>query len=335
MRKTGIQCTIGPSCGDAWTIAQMINAGARVFRFNLSHSTAEDAEDRYQAVLDARTMTGAEDVKIMFDLRGPEVRLLELPGGELEWKTGETIVLPEITYKNLINELEIGTLMLIDDGKVRLEVREIKDNDILCEVLQGGIVKSHKGINVPDIKMQMEYLRQDDMEDILWCINHEVDYIAGSFIRREDDVRVLRKFIDDNGGHRLKIIAKLENKEAIDNLEAIANIADSILVARGDLGVEVGFENVPALQKRLCRRCAALGKRLIVATQLLESMTNSPVPTRAEVSDIANAVYDGATDLLVTGETAAGKYPVEVIKELVKVVDTAEHDIARYGSDIL
>lgn len=335
MRKTGIQCSIGPACEDAWTIAQMINAGARVFRFNLSHSSAEGTVDRYQAVLDAAKMAGVDDVKIMFDLRGPEVRLLDLPDGSVEWKTGETITLPEVTYKNLINELEIGTLMLIDDGKVRLEVKEIKGNDIICEVLQGGIVKSHKGINVPDVKMQMEYLRQDDMDDIIWCINHDVDYIAGSFIRREDDVRVLREFINDNGGERLKIIAKLENKEAIDNLDAIAHVADLIMVARGDLGVEVGFENVPALQKRLCKRCRALGKKIIIATQLLESMNENLVPTRAEVSDIANAVYDGATDLLVTGETAAGKHPVEVIKQLVKIVDAAEHDVARYGTEYL
>ena len=335
MRKVGIQCTIGPSCADAWVIAQMINAGARVFRFNLSHATAADQEDKYQAVLDARKMTGQDDVKIMFDLRGPEVRLKDLPGDSLEWETGEIITLPEVTYDNLINEVKAGTLMLIDDGKIRLEVKEIKGRDIICEVLLGGIVKSRKGINVPDVKMQMPYLRADDMADIIWCAKHDVDYIAGSFIRRADDVRVLRDFINKNGGDKIEIIAKLENKEAVDNLEAIAGVADQIMVARGDLGVEVGYENVPALQKRLCRRCEALGKPIIIATQLLESMITSNVPTRAEVSDIANAVYDGATDLLVTGETAAGEHPVEVIQELVKIVDVAEHDLARYGNQLL
>ena len=335
MRKTGIQCSLGPSCEDAWTIAQMINAGARVFRFNLSHSTAEATTSKYEAVLEAKQIAGVDDVKIMYDLRGPEVRLLDLPGGGVDWETDEVIVLPEVTYPNLINEVKIGTLMLIDDGKVRLEVQEIKDNKIICKVLLGGHVKSRKGINVPDVKMQMEYLREDDMTDILWCIQHEVDYIAGSFIRRAEDVHELRKFINDNGGERLKLIAKLESKEAIDNLEAIAREADHIMVARGDLGVEVGFENVPSLQKRLCRRCRILGKRIIIATQLLESMMEAPVPTRAEVSDIANAVYDGATDLLVTGETAAGKHPVEVIQQLVKIVDAAEHDKARYGDTLL
>ena len=198
-----------------------------------------------------------------------------------------------------------------------------------------GIIKSRKGVNVPDVKLQMDYLGDDDREDILWCIENDVDYVAGSFIRRKADVQIIRDLLDANGGSHIGVIAKLENKESISNLEGIAEVADQILVARGDMGVEIGFERVPAVQKRIIRKCRELGKAVIVATQLIDSMTENLTPTRAEVSDIANAVYDGATDLLVTGETAAGKHPVEVVKEMAIVIRQAESDLDRYGEEIL
>ena len=190
-------------------------------------------------------------------------------------------------------------------------------------------------MNVPDVKLQMEYLGEDDIEDILWCIENDVDYIAGSFIRRVDDVRAIRKLLDENGGEQIGIIAKIENKEAVSNVEAIAKEADQVLVARGDMGVEIGFEKVPAVQKRIIRKCRELGKAVIIATQLIDSMTENLTPTRAEVSDIANAVFDGATDLLVTGETASGKHPVEVVKQMAKIIDQAVIDAQRYREEIL
>ena len=333
--KTEIQCSIGPACESPEILAEMLQAGMTVARVNLSHGTAESQAAKLEAFREACRIAGNPDAKIMFDICGPEVRITELPDGPLEWRTGETVVLPEVTYKDFSKEVAPGAELLIDDGKVRLEVVHIDGDDIVCEVKLGGVVESRKGVNTPDIKLHMEYLSERDKNDILWAIEHGVDYIAGSFIRRADDVRILRDFIKENGGGHIGVIAKLENKEAITNLEAIAAEADQVLVARGDMGVEIGFEKVPGVQKRLIRRCNDLGKPVIVATQLLDSMQHSPLPTRAEVSDVANAIYDGATALLVTGETTVGEYPVEVVKELVKIAEQAELDLARYGSEIL
>ena len=207
----------------------------------------------------------------------------------------------------------------------------MKGRDITCYVDRGGQIKSRKGVNVPDVKLQMDYLGEDDKEDILWCIENDVDYVACSFIRRRADVQTVRQLLDANGGEHIGIIAKLESKEGVSNLEAIADAADQVLVARGDLGVEIGFERVPAVQKRITRKCREMGKAVIIATQLIDSMTENLTPTRAEVSDIANAVFDGATDLLVTGETAAGKHPVEVVREMAKIIEQAEYDAEKYG----
>lgn len=334
-RKTEIQCSIGPSCETAEMIAEMIKTGMDVARINLSHGSAESQAEKLEAFRQACKQLGTDEPKIMYDICGPEVRIKELPDGPLEWSDGEIVVLPEVNYENFCDEVIPGTDLLIDDGKVRLEVVEIKGKDIVCKVLVGGTVQSRKGVNTPDIKLQMEYLNDRDKADIRWAVENGADYIAGSFIRRADDVRILRDYVRACGGENVGIIAKLENKESITNLEAIADEADQILVARGDMGVEIGFEKVPGVQKRLIRRCNELGKPVIVATQMLESMTHSPLPTRAEVSDVANAIYDGATSLLVTGETAAGDYPVEVVRELGVIIEQAELDLARYGKEIL
>lgn len=352
MRTVRIQCTIGPSCSSEKILADMIAAGMDGARVNLSHGSAESQKDKLVNFRRAAASQGTYEIPIMFDIRGPEVRIGEIEDSGRTLIEGETVtlhcgtdlgdedagysanILP-VNYSGLCREVVIGTEILIDDGRIRLFVEDINDRDIICTVETGGTVKSRKGVNVPDIKLHMDYLGDDDCEDILWCIANRVDYIAGSFIRRADDVRILREFLDDNGGKDIGIIAKIECKEAISNIEAIAGEADQILVARGDMGVEIGFEKVPAVQKRIIRRCREAGKAVIVATQLIESMTENPVPTRAEVSDIANAVYDGATDLLVTGETAAGKYPVEVVKEMAGIIQQAEQDIERYGEEIL
>ena len=362
MRDVKIQCTIGPSCNDPEILKEMIEAGMSVARVNLSHGSAASQEDKLINFRRAAKMSGAQDAAIMFDIRGPEIRVKEIPDDSIFVATGETLVLrcegveengntvePDpygnqfgsythsiirVNYENLCNEVETGTQILIDDGKISLTVESVKGRDITCYVDWGGQIKSRKGVNVPDVKLQLDYLGEDDIEDILWSIEHGVDYIACSFIRREADVLTVRQLLDANGGEHIGIIAKLENKEAVSNLEGIAAEADQILVARGDMGVEIGFERVPAVQKRIIRKCREMGKAVIIATQLIESMTESLTPTRAEVSDIANAVFDGATDLLVTGETAAGKYPVAVVREMAKIIQQAEYDAEKYG-DIL
>ena len=362
MRDVKIQCTIGPSCNDPEILKEMIEAGMAVARVNLSHGSAASQEDKLINFRRAAKMSGAQDAAIMFDIRGPEIRVKEIPDDSIFVATGETLVLrcedveengntvehdPDgnqfgsythsiirVNYENLCNEVETGTQVLIDDGKISLTVESVKGRDITCYVDRGGQIKSRKGVNVPDVKLQMDYLGEDDIEDILWCIDHGVDYIACSFIRRKADVLTVRHLLDANGGEHIGIIAKLENKEAVSNLEGIAAEADQILVARGDMGVEIGFERVPAVQKRIIRKCREMGKAVIIATQLIESMTESLTPTRAEVSDIANAVFDGATDLLVTGETAAGKYPVAVVREMAKIIQQAEYDAEKYG-DVL
>ena len=289
----------------------------------------------------------------MFDIRGPEIRIKEIPGDRIFAAEGETLVLRcedveehdenanefgsyatnviRVNYENLCDEVFTGTQILIDDGKVSLTVESVSGKDITCYVDRGGTIESRKGVNVPDVKLQMDYLGEDDKEDILWSIENGVDYIACSFIRRKTDVELVRNLMDANGGKNIGLIAKIENKEAISNIEAIADAADQILVARGDMGVEIGFEKVPAVQKRLIRNCRDRGKAVIIATQLIDSMTENKTPTRAEVSDIANAVFDGATDLLVTGETAKGKYPVQVVREMAKIIEQAELDAERYG----
>lgn len=365
MRAVGIQCTIGPSCNDPEILAAMMDASMVAARVNLSHGSAASQEDKLVNFRRAARMSGTEEASIMYDLRGPEIRVKEIPDGATFAGTGETLVLrcegpeetepvgpPEydpyatqwgsyvnqiirVNYEDLCEEVNVGTRILIDDGRISLTVESVRGKDIICYVDRGGQIASRKGVNIPDAKLQMDYLGESDREDILWCIENGADYIAGSFIRRADDVREIRKVLDENGGEHIGVIAKIECKEALSNLESIAEEADQILIARGDLGVEIGFEKVPAVQKRIIRKCREMGRAVIIATQLIESMTNSLTPTRAEVSDIANAVFDGATDLLVTGETAQGKYPVQVVLQMGKIIDQAILDAQKYGEEIL
>ena len=365
MREVGIQCTIGPSCNDPEILAEMMDAGMSGARINLSHGSASSQEEKLISFRRAARMSGTEEASIMYDLRGPEIRIKEIPGGVTFAGTGETLVLrcedeketdpvqpPEhdpygnewgsyvnqiirINYEDLCDEVKVGTQILIDDGRISLTVESVRGQDIVCYVDRGGRIASRKGVNVPDVKLQMDYLGEDDKEDILWCIANGVDYIACSFIRRKADVELVRNLLDANGGQNVGLIAKIESKEAISNIEAIAEAADQVLVARGDMGVEIGFEKVPAVQKRIIHRCRERGKAVIIATQLIDSMTENKTPTRAEVSDIANAVFDGATDLMVTGETAKGRYPVQVVREMAKIIEQAERDAEKYGQEIL
>ena len=375
MREVGIQCTIGPSCSDPQILAAMMDAGMVGARINLSHGSAASQEEKLASFRRAARMSGTEEASIMYDLRGPEIRVKEIPGGAIFAGTGETLVLrcegaeerdadgnplaegseilpPEhdpygnefgsyvnqiirVGYEELCREVKVGTQILIDDGRISLTVESVRGQDIVCYVDRGGRIASRKGVNVPDVKLQMDYLHESDVADILWCIEQGVDYIAGSFIRRAEDVRAIRAILEENGGSQIGVIAKIESKEAIGNFDEILKEADQILIARGDMGVEIGFEKVPAMQKRIIRKCREMGKAVIIATQLIESMTESLTPTRAEVSDIANAVFDGATDLLVTGETATGRYPVQVVQQMARIIDQAILDAQKYGDEIL
>ena len=234
-----------------------------------------------------------------------------------------------ITYKMLPAELKQGDTVLIDDGKIRLTVKETTVEDIVCTVENSGPVSNHKGINVPNVRLSMDYLSPTDQSDLLFGIEKDVDYVAASFVRKADDVRDLRRFLDQNGGQRIKIISKIENLEGIENFEEILSLSDGIMVARGDMGVEVEFERLPGIQKRFIKRCQQSGKIVITATQMLESMIGSPVPTRAEITDVANAVFDGTSAVMLSGESAMGKYPVEAVKAMARIARQAEHDDPR------
>ena len=340
MRKTKIVCTLGPASSEDDIMRQMLLAGLDVARVNFSHGDHESHGamiDRFRRVRDDLGKAAA----VMLDTKGPEIRTGNFKEGKIMLEAGQTFTLTvrevdgdssccSITYKMLPAELKQGDTVLIDDGKIRLTVKETTAEDIVCTVENSGPVSNHKGINVPKVRLSMEYLSPIDKSDLLFGIEKDVDYVAASFVRKADDVRDLRRFLDQNGGQRIKIISKIENLEGIENFEEILALSDGIMVARGDMGVEVEFERLPGIQKRFIKRCQQSGKIVITATQMLESMIGSPVPTRAEITDVANAVFDGTSAVMLSGESAMGKYPVEAVKAMAKIARQAEHDDPRF-----
>lgn len=340
MRKTKIVCTLGPASLDPEIMRKMLLAGMDVARVNFSHGTHEGhgkTIDQFRKVRDGLGKAAA----IMLDTKGPEIRTGDFRDGKVQLKEGQKFTLTakeldgdseicSITYKMLPKEVGQGDTILIDDGKIRLTVEKTTDTDILCVVENDGVVSNHKGINVPNVRLQMEYLSPVDRADILYGIEKDVDYIAASFIRKGQDVRDLREFIDSNGGKQIKIISKIENMEGIENFEEILELSDGIMVARGDMGVEVDYERLPGIQKRVIKRCQQSGKICITATQMLESMISCPVPTRAEITDVANAVFDGTSAVMLSGESAMGAYPVEAVETMAKIARQAEHDDPRF-----
>ena len=339
MRKTKIVCTLGPASSEDDIMRQMLLAGLDVARVNFSHGDHEshgEMIDRFRRVRDDL----GEAAAVMLDTKGPEIRTGNFKEGKVMLEAGQTFTLTtreadgdssgcSITYKMLPAELKQGDTVLIDDGKIRLTVKETTVEDIVCTVENSGPVSNHKGINVPKVRLSMEYLSPTDQSDLLFGIEKDVDYVAASFVRKADDVRDLRRFLDQNGGQRIKIISKIENLEGIENFEEILALSDGIMVARGDMGVEVEFERLPGIQKRFIKRCQQSGKIVITATQMLESMIGSPVPTRAEITDVANAVFDGTSAVMLSGESAMGKYPVEAVKAMARIARQAEHDDPR------
>lgn len=340
MRKTKIVCTLGPASGSADVMERMLKAGMNVARLNFSHGDHEGHGKTIDAFREVRDRLGMP-AAVMLDTKGPEIRTGNFEGGRAELADGQTFILTTenidgnsaisaVTYKDLPRELKSGDKVLIDDGKIRLEVLETTDTQVKCRVEHGGTVSNHKGINIPNVALKMEYLSEKDKEDLLFGIEKDVDYVAASFVRKAEDVGLLRGFLNVHGGGKIKIISKIENLEGIENFEEILELSDGIMVARGDMGVEVDFERLPGIQKRFIKRCQQSGKIVITATQMLESMITNPVPTRAEITDVANAVFDGTSAVMLSGESAMGQYPAEAVGAMAKIAGQAEQDDPRF-----
>ena len=336
LKKTKIVCTLGPSSRDEETMEAMLMAGMNVARLNFSHGTHEDHKktiESFRRVRDKLDLPAA----VLLDTKGPEIRLKDFENGSEIIEDGQVFTLTSediqgtkervaTTYAALPSQVEKGTKILIDDGRIRLEVSETTDTDVICKVVSGGKVSNRKGVNIPNKSLDLEYISEADRNDILFGIKMDVDYVAASFVRKGDDVRQLRTLLNENGGDKIKIISKIENMEGIENFREILDLSDGIMVARGDMGVEVDFEKLPGLQKKFIKECCKAGKPVITATQMLESMTTSLAPTRAEITDVANAVFDGTSAVMLSGESAAGQYPVETVATMAKIVRQAEED---------
>ncbi len=337
MLKTKIVCTLGPSTNTPEMIEKMVLAGMNVARINFSHGTHEEHKKTIDMVKAVREKLD-RPVAILLDTKGPEVRLGLFEDGKVTVAAGDTFTLTtrevtgtkeisSVSYKGLPEQLSVGSRILIDDGNIALEVASLTDTDIVCTVIEGGVIKDRKSANLPGVHLNMPHLSERDKSDLLFGIENDVDFVAASFVRCADDVKGMRKFIDYNGGHAIRVISKIENGEGVDNFEEILALSDGIMVARGDMGVEIPFERLPGIQKKFIRECYRSGKMVITATQMLESMIEHPNPTRAEISDVANAVFDGTSAVMLSGETAVGKYPLRAIEVMAKVAEKAEHDM--------
>ena len=351
-RRTKIICTLGPSTDNEAVMRALIEEGMNVARFNFSHGPHDEQMGRLKMLRKLRKELG-KYVAALLDTKGPEIRLVEFEKGKTELKTGQTFTLTtddilgtdelvSITYKNLADDVKPGDHILIDDGLVGLEVVEIKPvakpvntkvnaRDIVCKVLNDGVISNKKGVNVPNVDLTMPFISEKDYGDICFAVENDYDFIAASFVRTAEDVMEIRKILAEKGGEDIKIISKIENMQGIQNLEEIITAADGIMVARGDMGVEIPLEEVPILQKKMIKMAVAQGKHVITATQMLESMIKNPRPTRAEATDIANAIYDGTTAIMLSGESAAGLYPVEAVKTMSRIAERAEQDIDYRG----
>lgn len=336
MRKTKIICTIGPASDSEEKLKELMRAGMNVARFNFSHGTHEEQKLKLAKVIKVSNELNLP-VATLLDTKGPEIRLCDFEGGSAELESGQLFILTtedilgtkekaSITYKNLKSDIEVGSTVLIDDGKIEMTVEKIEENEIHCRVVNGGKVSNHKGINAPGAILSMPYISDVDRADIEFCAQMGYDFLAASFVRSKEDVLAVRKILDDNNS-KAQIIAKIENMQGIENLDEILEVSDGIMVARGDMGVEVPLEEVPVLQKMMIKKAVALGKHVITATQMLESMITNPRPTRAETADVANAIYDGTTAIMLSGESAAGAYPIEAVKTMAKIAERTEEDI--------
>jgi len=336
MRRTKIICTIGPASESEEKMKALILAGMNVARFNFSHGTHEEQKEKYDRFDKVRQELDMPIATLM-DTKGPEIRLKTFENGKVELIDGQTFTLTtddvvgtseraSITYANLKKDIAEDAIILIDDGLIEMKVEKMEDNDIVCRVINGGVVSNRKGVNVPGSILSMPYISDTDRADIIFGIDTGYDFLAASFARTKNDILQIREILDTYGS-RMKVIAKIENMQGIENLEEIIEVSDGIMVARGDMGVEIPLEEVPILQKKIIKMAVAQGKHVITATQMLESMIKNPRPTRAEATDIANAIYDGTTAIMLSGETAAGLYPVEAVNTMARIAECAERDI--------
>lgn len=334
MRKTKIICSLGPAVDDESILKELFNNGMDIARINFSHDSHQEHKKKVDRFKKVREIIG-RPVPLLLDTKGPEIRTGKFEKGEETLREGTTFTLVNkeilgnenmisVSYKDLYRDVKKGSKILIDDGLIELEVLEIKNKDIICTVLNGGTIGNKKGINVPDTQINLPSLTDQDVADIIFGIENEFDFIAASFVRKAADVIEIKKILEKHGGSGIKVIAKIENREGIRYFDEILKVADGIMVARGDLGVEINVEEVPIVQKMLIGKCYIAGKPVITATQMLDSMIRNPRPTRAEASDIANAIYDGTSVIMLSGETAAGKYPIESLKMMSKISLEAE-----------
>lgn len=337
IRKTKIICTMGPSTEKPGVLEELMLAGMNVARFNFSHGDHEEQLSRLKALRENRQKLHLP-VAALMDTKGPEIRLKEFTDGKVMLSAGQTFTLTtedvmgdenrvSISYKNLPTDVTVGTHILIDDGLIEMQVSSIQGNDIVCQVINGGKVSNKKGVNVPNVDLSMEYISPKDYKDIVFAVKEDFDFIAASFVRTAADVKELRDILHEHGGDAIKIIAKIENNQGIQNIDEIIEAADGIMVARGDMGVEIPMEDVPVIQKMIIKKAYNAGKVVVTATQMLDSMMTHPRPTRAEATDVANAIYDGTSAIMLSGETAAGDYPVEAVKTMDRIAMRTEQDI--------
>lgn len=334
MRKTKVICTIGPACENEDTLKDMCIAGMNVARLNFSHGTHEEHKSKIELVKKVRTQLNMP-IAIMLDTKGPEYRIKTFENGKITLSEGDTFIFTtddvignqqrvSVNYDHLIEDLTIGDMILVNNGLIICKVVKLEKNDAICEVVVGGELSDRKSMNFPNKVMNHSFLSEQDKKDLLFGIENDVDFVAASFVSTKEDVQNLREFLDENGGNNIDIIAKIENRSGVEHIEEICEIADGIMIARGDLGVEIPAMEVPSVQKYLIKKCRMLGTHVITATEMLESMIHNPRPTRAELSDIANAVYDGTSAVMLSGETAAGKYPAKSVQYMVETAEYTE-----------
>lgn len=343
MKKTKIICTIGPVSENVETLVQLMEAGMNVCRLNFSHGDHEEQGNRIKNIRKAMEISGKR-VALLLDTKGPEIRTHEMAEGKVDFKVGDIVRVAmsevagtrekfSVSYEGLINDVEPGMHIMLDDGLIDLLVKELDkaNNEIVCEVQNEGTLKNKKGVNVPGASIKLPALTEKDANDIRFGIEQGVDFIAASFVRRASDVKAIREILKEGNGEHIQIIPKIENQEGIDNIDEILEVSDGLMIARGDMGIEIPVENVPVVQKMLIKKCNELGKPVVTATQMLDSMQNNPRPTRAESTDVANAIYDGTDAVMLSGETAAGDYPVITVQTMARIAERAEKAIEENG----
>ncbi len=337
MRKTKIVCTIGPACSDEKTLVAMCEAGMNVARMNFSHGTHADHKARIDLIKKVRKRCGVS-LAIMLDTKGPEYRISTFKDGKIFLNEGDTFTFTtadtvgdaahvSVSYKALAKEMQAGDIILLNNGLLKFEVTDVKGDDIVTRVCIGGELSDRKSMSFPNKVLKQVYLSEQDKADLLFGIENDVDFIACSFVSQKQDLLDVKTFLAEHGAQNVDLIAKIENQSGVDNIEEICEACDGIMIGRGDMGVEIPFEGLPAIQKRLITKCRLLGKRVITATEMLESMIHNARPTRAEISDVANAVYDGTSAVMLSGETAAGKYPVLAVATMARIAEHTEQNI--------